>query len=1606
MATEAVIKITALDQTRAAFESAKRGLSDLQTTAVAVTGALSGIGVAVSIADLTSGVRAAINEWDELGKSAQRAGFESAQSISEFQYAARLAGVDAAGFQTAIGKLSDKMADAAGGGKQAAAVFQAMGIRVKDAAGNLRDTESVVTELAAAFAGYKDGPAKTALALELFGKAGKDLIPLLNGGKDGLEKLREEFRALRGVLDDGTTKAAETFNDNLTKLETSAGGLKRALAERLLPGLNQITEAMVEQAKRGNTLLTVWAGLAEFGKMATRTDSLGGSARNAEWLTREMTSKGAQIELLVGAKNAGGDSDGKLQARIDKLRRELQGLQREALAASRAIKVAVDPGYQDNAYDSYESRRNAGRQKEKGDAPSGRRDTSAGKERESSFGKIMADLQGKIRTEEQELKLGRELTEIEKTRLDIQKRVLESKKPLTDAEKRAVDVALDKFEADKKINDQRLANEKNEKELAKVRNEGLAVQSKELDAYAKTVESLADGNTKLREEIELVGLSEVAQARVLQLRNDAIILTKEQELADVQAADAVSGTMSRRAILLETEISKLRERNSLIGGKALAEENAKAAEAAQQAWVQVGDALVDSLMRGGKSVAQYLKDLFRTLVLQPILRPVGTAVGAMIGTLPTAANAGGTGALGAIGNLTGLVGIGGAFGGGLSAGFGGLMGSLGLAGTGTTLGGSLSAASIALGSGNIVGGLGTLIGALGPIALGIGAIAAAFGAFKKGGGPKVDGRFGALNSGIGSGGLDASVAQTVKGIQSTYDSLVKSFGGAGGLKFGLGMSTDPKGSSASFIETALARNGAVTFSDLNLNAPRDEEQLKAAVEAQTTRLLFEALKQSNLPAEYATLLAGGTEQEMTEQIARITALVEQRATVEERVFQATSTELGKLTRERERELAGLDEATAARVKYVHTLEDEQKKTERLLSMADRARGLARRFADDKDLNGVIAAQITERLTSAGLKITVDQVLGATKASFVDAVQQLHAAGNLDGVEAMLDVGSDFLTLMDRLEEPTRKANEELEQLKETLRGLGKDIYFFVRDLRATRGGTAAPEALVAGQRSSYVQDLSMARANDRDALGRIQQSASAYIEAQKGMTASSSATQAVIDQVIAELSSLPAVKSFETANLELLGAINLGIAGLPDAVATKLAGQIATVSLNVNGTLTLEQFSSVMAGKASDASVQALWGLLSVNGTATLQTLSGGFSAMDTNLDGLLTFDEVQTALAGKASDAEIRKLMSAVDGNKDGVVTKLELLSGITASINPTLSAALTGLGSTLGSRFDAIDVNVDGGISFPEMQTALAGKASDAELRNIWTLLDADGDGQITKLELLGGKQDATNLNLQELLNRIGTNSLLAYSAADIGKQFADINYNTGRAAEWARLTEVQVFQQGQAIVGAISGLRLSAAGGTTTLSGSPATITTASAGLGGSAPPAAAGPTFTAFVGSARIYGGPAGGIYRPDGSVIMDVPEFYNLASQALAGGVAAQKTSLLVDAGIDHALVQSVLGMYGNPAQWPAYERGTPFVPETGAAILHRGERVVPAADNALFGVMVQRLERIEEAIHLNTRTTGDGARQQIAAQHETTEAARSVAGAARARELDPVATAY
>lgn len=202
--------------------------------------------------------KGAIDAADEVSKLSQKTGL-STEALSELQYAAGLSGVEDLG--ASLIKFNRSIAEAAQGSKAQADAFKALGISVKNADGSLKGTEQLLGETADAFAGVKDGANKTAVAMDLFGKTGAELIPFLNEGKKGLAEMRKEAVALGLSIDEYTGKAAEQFNDNLDRLGKLGTGVGTRLATDLAQPLAKVTDYLVQAAKEGDAVGSALEGL-------------------------------------------------------------------------------------------------------------------------------------------------------------------------------------------------------------------------------------------------------------------------------------------------------------------------------------------------------------------------------------------------------------------------------------------------------------------------------------------------------------------------------------------------------------------------------------------------------------------------------------------------------------------------------------------------------------------------------------------------------------------------------------------------------------------------------------------------------------------------------------------------------------------------------------------------------------------------------------------------------------------------------------------------------------------------------------------------------------------------------------------------------------------------------------------------------------------------------------------------------------------------------------------------------------------------------------------------------------------------------------------------
>ena len=191
----------------------------------------------------------AIDSADNFQKMSQRVGV-STETLSRMGFAAELGGTNLEAVEKGLGKLAKTVVDADDGMATYVRTFDKMGISLRDGNGDLKNTDVILLEVADKFATMEDGTLKTALSMDLFGKAGRDLIPTLNMGRDGLQEMFEQSDKLGRTIGTDTAESAARFTDALTMLSSGLQGIIFSILDAgLLDALVDLGEWMVSASE-------------------------------------------------------------------------------------------------------------------------------------------------------------------------------------------------------------------------------------------------------------------------------------------------------------------------------------------------------------------------------------------------------------------------------------------------------------------------------------------------------------------------------------------------------------------------------------------------------------------------------------------------------------------------------------------------------------------------------------------------------------------------------------------------------------------------------------------------------------------------------------------------------------------------------------------------------------------------------------------------------------------------------------------------------------------------------------------------------------------------------------------------------------------------------------------------------------------------------------------------------------------------------------------------------------------------------------------------------------------------------------------------------------
>jgi len=330
MANETQVIITAYDKTRAAVASVKKSLDSIGKSSIFTSTALAGIGSAVSLVGFASFVKSGVDALDMLNDLSARTGV-AVEALSSLQLVAKLGDTSLDALGQGINKLSIYMANNAEEARK-------LGLTAKD------PLEAFV-QLSGLLGNITDVNTRNGIANKILGRSYMELGVVLYQGEAALRAQIQQGREYSRVTPEMAADAGQ-FNDKMDALKIKTDFLSVSLASRLLPNMNDITDAMTEAANEAGILTALWVGLGGVGDLVFNGTKINQTNKQIAELEKNLKTYEARkkaldkgdpiLEVIYGSKET--------QANIEKTKRALANAKKtlEDLTAPK-VKPAETP---------------------------------------------------------------------------------------------------------------------------------------------------------------------------------------------------------------------------------------------------------------------------------------------------------------------------------------------------------------------------------------------------------------------------------------------------------------------------------------------------------------------------------------------------------------------------------------------------------------------------------------------------------------------------------------------------------------------------------------------------------------------------------------------------------------------------------------------------------------------------------------------------------------------------------------------------------------------------------------------------------------------------------------------------------------------------------------------------------------------------------------------------------------------------------------------------------------------------------------------------------------------------------------------------------------
>lgn len=238
------------------MQKSMNSMGSLNASSVKIAGGFAALAIAIAKAEkaLISMTKESAAFADNIITLSMQTG-QTTEQLQEFSYATELIDVSVDTLQGSLTKLTNNMQDTINGTGNAKASFEALGISVTDADGNMRSANDVFYETIDALGDVKNETERDAMAMDIFGRSAQDLNPLIIQGSDTLKAYAQEAHNVGYVLNNEELSALGAVDDAYQRLQKSQEGAKNQLSAEFAPYLTEFYEKITKLIRDGGQAL-------------------------------------------------------------------------------------------------------------------------------------------------------------------------------------------------------------------------------------------------------------------------------------------------------------------------------------------------------------------------------------------------------------------------------------------------------------------------------------------------------------------------------------------------------------------------------------------------------------------------------------------------------------------------------------------------------------------------------------------------------------------------------------------------------------------------------------------------------------------------------------------------------------------------------------------------------------------------------------------------------------------------------------------------------------------------------------------------------------------------------------------------------------------------------------------------------------------------------------------------------------------------------------------------------------------------------------------------------------------------------------------------------